>query len=114
MGDTTGGEPGAPDLDDAPTTAQLQEAAVRGTVWTALQASAGVPLAVIANVFVARALGPKEFGVMATLLVAYSLATTVANMGVSDATIQWGSGAYARGRQSELIELLRRSSGYHL
>jgi O-antigen/teichoic acid export membrane protein len=78
-----------------------------------LQAGIGVPLAVVANIFVARALGVKEFGIVATLLTAYALATTVANMGINDATIQWGSLAHARGDRAALRALIRKCAGYH-
>lgn len=97
-----------------PTTAELQTAAVRGSIWTSFHATLALPLAVVANIVVARALGPVEFGSLATLIAAYGIATTVANMGVSEATIQWGAGAFARDGHKELIELVRRCAGYHV
>jgi len=97
-----------------PTRAELQTAAVSGSIWTSFHATLALPLAVAVNVIVARTLGPIQLGYLATLIAAYGIATTVANMGVSDATIQWGAGAFARGKSEKLAELVRRCSGYHL
>jgi O-antigen/teichoic acid export membrane protein len=74
----------------------------------------GLPVAFVANIIVARALGPVQFGHLATLMLAYVIAAMVANAGVSDATIQWGAGAFSRGATSEILDLVRRCAGYHL
>lgn len=97
-----------------PTTAELQTAAVKGSIWTSFHATLSLPLTVLVNIIVARVLGPIEFGYLATLIAAYGLATTVANMGVSDATIQWGASYHVRGATEDLVELVRRCAGYHL
>jgi O-antigen/teichoic acid export membrane protein len=97
-----------------PTTAELQAQAVRGSLWTSLHATLALPLAVFANVIVARTLGPVQFGYLATLMAAYGIATTVANFGISDATIQWGAGHHVHGADDRLVALVRRCSGYHL
>ena len=96
------------------TPAELQTAAVKGSVWTSLHATISLPLAVVANIVVARVLGPVNFGYLATLIAAYGIALGFANAGISDATIQWGAAAYVRGAADDLVDLLRRSTGYHL
>ena len=98
----------------APSTVELQEAAVRGSAWTSLQATVLLPLTVVVNIVVARTLGPHQFGYVATLMAAYGVVVAVANFGVSDATIQWGAGAYAQGSRDELLALVRRCAGFHL
>lgn len=96
------------------TPAELQTAAVKGSIWTSLHATVSLPLAVVANILVARALGPVDFGFLATLIAAYGIAVGAANAGISDATIQWGARAYVRGATEDLVDLVRRCSGYHL
>lgn len=97
-----------------PTTASLQTAAMRGTAWTAAQALVGLPLAFAVNVVVARTLGPHGYGLVASYIAGYALILTVLNGGVSDATVQWGAAAYARGDRAQLIEICRRCAGYHM
>jgi O-antigen/teichoic acid export membrane protein len=97
-----------------PTTSQLQTAAVSGSIWTSAYATTALPLAVVANIIVARALGPIEFGYLTTLMAAYVIATTVANMGISDATVQWGAARHVRGEAEGLAELVRRCTGFHI
>jgi O-antigen/teichoic acid export membrane protein len=97
-----------------PIPSELQTAAVKGSVWTSVSATVGLPLAIVVNILVARALGPVDFGYLAALMAAYAIATTIANLGVSDATIQWGATAFVRGAKDELVQLVRRCAGYHL
>ena len=97
-----------------PTTGELQTAAVRGSIWTSVYATTALPLSVVANIVVARALGPIQFGYVATLIAAYGIATTVANAGISDATVQWGAARHVGGAAEDLVELVRRCAGYHL
>jgi O-antigen/teichoic acid export membrane protein len=73
-----------------------------------------LPIAFVANLVVARSLGSVQFGYLATLMTAYTVAVSIANAGVSDAVIQWGSAAFARGDTEESVDLVRRCAGYHL
>jgi O-antigen/teichoic acid export membrane protein len=72
-----------------------------------------LPLSVLANLVVARSLGPHGYGTIATYMAAYSLLLAILNGGISDATIQWGAAAYARGDRQQLVEIYRRCAGYH-
>ena len=99
---------------DAPTLGNLQARAIQASWWTAIQSTAAAPLAFIANLVVARSLGPHGFGLVASYMAAYSIVLAVLNGGVSDATIQWGAASYARHDREQLVAVARRCSGYHL
>lgn len=79
-----------------------------------MQAVIGVPIAFVANLIVVRSLGSTEFGKLAIYIAAYSIISGVANAGISDATIQWGAAAYARGDRQAMVALTRRCAGYHI
>lgn len=87
---------------------------MRASWWTALQAIIGMPVSVAVNLVVARTLGPHGYGLIATYMAAYVVILAVLNAGISDATIQWGAAAYARGDRRELLELCRKCAGFHL
>ncbi len=93
---------------------ELQRRAISGSFWTVLHTIVSVPLAFVVNAVVARVLGPADYGDLAILTLALSLAGTVAGLGVADATIQWGAAASARGDRHEVGELLRKNLGLHL
>jgi O-antigen/teichoic acid export membrane protein len=59
-------------------------------------------------------LGVADYGRLALLTLLVSLATTLTNAGVSEAVMQWGAAAFARGDDAQVNMLLRRSLGYHL
>ena len=93
---------------------ELQRRAIAGSFWTAVHTLVSVPLAFVVNAVVARVLGPAEYGGLAFLTLALSIAAQVSNLGVSDATIQWGAAAAAKGDRPEVARLLRSSLGFHL
>ncbi len=97
-----------------PAVGALQNAAMRGTWWTAVQGAVVLPLSFIVNILVARTLGPHGYGTLATYMAAYGLMVTVLNAGISDATIQWGASAFARGDRALLVSLARRCAGFHI
>lgn len=100
--------------EGAPTLGELQSRAIHASWWTAVQATAGAPLAFLANLVVARSLGPHGFGLVASYMAAFGIIVTVLNGGVSDATIQWGAAFYSRGEREALVALTRRCAGYHI
>jgi O-antigen/teichoic acid export membrane protein len=99
---------------DAFDPAELQRRAISGTFWTVLHTVLAVPLAFVVNAVVARLLGPVEYGNLALLTLALVIATTVGNLGVDGATIQWGAAAAARGDRGTVGFLLSRNLGFHL
>lgn len=102
------------DAVTAPTSASLQDAAMRGTWWTAVQAMIALPVAFGVNVVVARSLGPNEYGTLAVYMAAYGIVLAVLNGGMSDGTLQWAAAAHGRGDRAQVIELARRCAGYHV
>jgi O-antigen/teichoic acid export membrane protein len=98
----------------ARSTSAIRSDAVRGTWWTAVNAVVGIPLSVIANLVVARSLGPEGFGTLASWMTAYSVILVTLSAGVSSATVQWGAAAYARGDEEEFLDLARRCAGLHM
>jgi O-antigen/teichoic acid export membrane protein len=113
-------EPGPGPVDPAAqdpavrTTEVIRTDAVRGTWWTAINASLGIPLSVVANLFVARSLGPDGFGRLASYMTAYSIILVALSAGVGTATVQWGAAAYARGDKKDFLDLARRCTGLHM
>jgi len=93
---------------------ELQRRAVAGSFWTAAHALVAAPLAFVVNAVVARVLGPAEYGGLALLTLALGIATQLSNLGVSDATIQWGAAAAVRGARDEVARLLSKSLGFHV
>jgi O-antigen/teichoic acid export membrane protein len=85
-----------------------------GSLWTAIYSVTFIPIAFGVNAIVARVLGPTSFGNLAYLTLTLSLLLQITNLGVSDAVIQWGTGAEALGRRQEADQFLRKSLGYHL
>ena len=93
---------------------QLQRRAARGAAWTATSALISVPLAFVANLLVARLIGPAAYGEVAVLSLVIGLASVATDLGFSGGVIQWGASAYARGDDAEVVELLRTSLGWRL
>ncbi|WP_088319351.1 lipopolysaccharide biosynthesis protein [Kineosporia sp. R_H_3] len=91
----------------------LQRQAAGGALWTMIHVVVAVPLAFAANAVVARTLGVTDYGRLAVLGLALSIATSVTNLGVSDGVIQWGAAAHSRADQRTVDSLLRRSLGFH-
>jgi O-antigen/teichoic acid export membrane protein len=94
--------------------AELQRRAITGSVWTAIHVLVYLPVAFVANAFVARSLGVSDYGHLAFLTVTLGLTLLFANFGFTTASIQRGSRAEAGGRRNEANDLLRRSLGFHL
>jgi O-antigen/teichoic acid export membrane protein len=91
----------------------LKRDLIRGSLWTLFAASVMVPVAFAANLVLAHVLHPAGLGRLATYVVAFTLATTVINLGVSDATVQWLAEARALGAFDAERGLIRRCAGYH-
>jgi O-antigen/teichoic acid export membrane protein len=91
----------------------LKKDLIRGSLWTLLSAVVMVPLAFAANLVLAHELHPAGLGRLATYIVAFGLATTVINLGMSDATVQWLAEARALGAFDAERALIRRCAGYH-
>jgi O-antigen/teichoic acid export membrane protein len=91
----------------------LKKDLIRGSLWTLLTAVVMVPLAFATNLVLAHELHPAGLGRLATYIVAFTLATTVINMGMSDATVQWLAEARALGAFEAERSLIRRCAGYH-
>jgi O-antigen/teichoic acid export membrane protein len=91
----------------------LKRDLIRGSLWTLLSAVVMVPMAFAANLVLAHELHPAGLGRLATYIVAFSLATAVVNLGVSDATVQWLAEARALGAFDAEQSLIRRCAGYH-
>jgi len=94
--------------------ADLQRRAVRGTLWTALQALLTLVLGFGANVAVSRALGPVAFGRLALLSTVFSLTGAAAGAGVAWGVVQWGVEAWSARKADETAQLLARSAGWRL
>ena len=101
-------------MAERPSRRSLQELAIRGSLWTVLHTILSMPIAFVANVVVARVLGPGGYGSLALLTAALTAAMVVANFGFTSATVQWGAAAEAAGDRAETRRLLSRSSGFHL
>ena len=94
------------------TAAALQGAAASGAVWTVVHTVVSVPLAFAANAVVARALGPTGYGRLAVVTLVLGVATSLTNLGVTDAALQWGAAAHARGDSATVDGMLRRVLGF--
>jgi len=74
----------------------------------------GIPVALAANVVLARTLGTHGLGRFATYTAIFTVAGTAANLGWSEATVQWLASATAREAKDERRELIRCCAGFHL
>lgn len=104
-----------PDESVQPVTAQqLQQLAMRGSIWTAVHAVTAVPVAFVANAIVARSLGVADYGSLALLTIAFGIAVQVANAGFSESLVREGAAVEARGDKARTDSLLSRSLGFHV
>jgi len=94
--------------------AELQQRAMAGTVWTSIHSVISAPVNLVANLIVARSLGPTGFGLVALLSLIYLLAVTVSEAGFNGAVNLWGAAEYAHGRETETDELLRKGVGWQI
>ena len=86
---------------------------IRGSLWTLLATVTAVPAAFVVNLVVARSLGPSGLGTLATYAALIGVATTVLNLGISQATVQWIAEARAQNLSSQRLRLIRNCVGYH-
>jgi O-antigen/teichoic acid export membrane protein len=96
------------------TVQDLQTRAVRGSLWTILHVAISTPVAVAANALVARSLGVVNYGSLAVLTLAAALALSISDLGVTEATVQWGAAAHSKGNRQFVAELLQKALGFHL
>lgn len=93
---------------------EMQRRAMSGSVWTAVHTLVSVPLAFVANILVARALGPSSYGYLTVVTMALGLIGISTNAGVSNGVTQWGAAADAEGFPRRTDKLLGKSLGWHL
>lgn len=93
---------------------EIQNRAMSGSVWTVIHTVVSVPLAFIANILVARALGPSSYGDLTVLVMALGLIGIATNAGISNGVIQWGAAADAAGFPRRTDGLLEKSLGWRL
>ena len=86
---------------------------IRGSLWTLISALSGIPVGFATNLVVARALGPVDYGTLGTFAAVLTAATTVLNLGVSQATVQWIAESRDDAYQPQRLRLLRNCVGYH-
>ncbi|RBY96258.1 hypothetical protein DQ237_10380 [Blastococcus sp. TF02-8] len=109
-------DPGTAKAENAETigAGELQHRALRGSVWTLLHTVLAAPLAFAVNAVVARVLGPVDYGGLAFLTLALTIATHVSNAGVSDAALQWGAEAAVKGERDASFRILRKAAGFRM
>ncbi|WP_325453211.1 lipopolysaccharide biosynthesis protein [Humibacter sp.] len=93
---------------------ELQHRAISGSLWTALHVVVSVPIAFVANAVIARTLGVTKYGGLAFVTATLAVVAGAANLGVTTATIQFGSQAEAQGDRARTDRLLRSMTGYQL
>src|SRR6266511_1730511 len=93
---------------------ELQDRAVRGSLWTLLFVAVTMPLGIAGNAIVARLLGPKEYGYLALLTILFATAVTLAEIGFGQALTQWGVSSETTGDTETTRGLLRRRTGFVL
>lgn len=92
----------------------LQRDMIRGSLWTLLASTIGIPLSLLVSVVTVHQLGPHEYGTYALYVAVFAFAVPVANGGFTEATMQWVAEHNARGQLAEIRMLVRKCSGYHL
>lgn len=110
---TTVSEP-EPVARSAISAGELQQRALHGSSWTMAHVAIAIPLAFAANAVVARALGPSDYGQLAFLSASLSIAGSITGLGVTNASIQWGSAAFGRGDFEAMTSVVRRAVGYQV
>ena len=87
---------------------QVQERALRGSLWALVNVVVTLPLAILVNAVVARMLGPSEYGRLAFLLTALTMALPLTELGFGQALAQWGVASELT-RDTATTDLLLRS-----
>lgn len=93
---------------------RLQDAAVRGALWTMVHTVVALPIAFMVNLLLARALAPAGYGRLAFLTTLIALAGSVLALGLTSAMIQFGAKAHARGDIDGVRRILSSSQGFRL
>jgi O-antigen/teichoic acid export membrane protein len=93
---------------------KLQQRAVRGAAWTAMQTLIAIPIAFAVNLVVARVLGAADYGRLALLTALMEFVSSLLTTGFATAVIQFGAKAHAAGRRSDVARLLSQWQGFRL
>lgn len=93
---------------------ELQDRALRGSLWTLISFGVTLPLSIVANAITARILGPTEYGQLAFLLAAFSVALPVTEFGFGQALAQWGVSSEMKADAATTDLLLRSRNGFTL
>lgn len=99
---------------DVMTRGELQDRAIKGTLWTLVHVAVSLPLAFAVNILIARTLGVVDFGRLAYLTTVVGLVATVIDLGVGTGVVQFGSKAHAAGRFEEVKRILTAAQGFRL
>jgi O-antigen/teichoic acid export membrane protein len=91
---------------------ELQDRAVRGSLWTLINVALTLPLGIVANALTARVLGPAEYGQLAFLLAAFTIALPLTELGFGQALAQWGAASEMQGDRATTELLLRSRMGF--
>lgn len=92
----------------------VQDRAIRGASWTMIHTLVSLPVAFIANLLVARALGAEGFGRLALLTSIMTIAGGLVTLGVSSALMQFAAKEHASGNAESVRRLLSLAQGYRL
>jgi O-antigen/teichoic acid export membrane protein len=92
----------------------LQQRALRGSVWGSINAVFNVPVAIAATIVIARQLGPKGFGEYALLSFVIPLVVGVTDLGVINAFGYRAAHAYGRHQDEELRSVASESFTWSL
>jgi O-antigen/teichoic acid export membrane protein len=106
--------PATPPPELSFTARQLQHRAIKGAYWTLLSTVIGIPLAFVVNVFLARILGPVDYGRLAYLTTVMTIAGSILSIGIGTGVVQFGTKAHSLGKQQQVKDLLSTSQAYHL
>lgn len=93
---------------------ELQDRALRGSLWTLVSMGVTLPLSVVANAVTARVLGPLEYGQLAFLLAALGIALPLTEFGFGQALAQWGVSSEMKADAATTDLLLRSRNGFAL
>ena len=91
-----------------------QAQAAQGAVWTLVYVLGAIPLALVANIVISRALGPAGYGQVSVFIIVLGIATELAHFGYGTAAIRWGAAAWARGERDAFLTTLSKSLGWHV
>lgn len=100
--------------DDRIGRGEIQSRAANGIAWTMIHAVATIPLAFLGNLIIARTLQSEGYGELAFLTTVMMIAFAAVQFGVSDAVMQHGAAAHARGDGAAVRFLLSASQGFRL